>query len=109
MTKLFVVAGHGAGDPGACANGYTEAERVRALASRIKALGGNEVELGDMSVNWFASNTFSRVNIPAGAEVLELHLDGATASARGGHVIISTQHSADNYDAIIAELKNYIV
>lgn len=43
MAKLFVIAGHGAGDPGACGNGYSEAERVRALAQRIKTLGGNNV------------------------------------------------------------------
>lgn len=39
MTKLFIIAGHGAGDSGAVGNGYTEAERVRALASRIAVLG----------------------------------------------------------------------
>ena len=47
MAKLFVIAGHGAGDPGACGNGYQEAERVRALAKRIKEFGGNSVMLGD--------------------------------------------------------------
>ena len=36
MPRLYVIAGHGAGDPGACANGATEAERVRALARRMK-------------------------------------------------------------------------
>ena len=46
MAKLFVICGHGAGDPGCCAGGYTEAERVRALGQRIKELGGSEVELG---------------------------------------------------------------
>ena len=29
--KLYVIAGHGQGDPGACANGYSEAERVRGV------------------------------------------------------------------------------
>ena len=47
MAKLFIIAGHGAGDPGAVGNGYNEAERVRALANRIKVLGGNNVMLGD--------------------------------------------------------------
>lgn len=37
MAHIFVIAGHGAGDPGACGNGYQEAERVRALAARIAA------------------------------------------------------------------------
>lgn len=40
MAKLFIICGHGAGDPGCCAGGYTEAERVRALGQRIKELGG---------------------------------------------------------------------
>ena len=33
--KLFLIAGHGEGDPGAEGGGYTEAERVRALAERM--------------------------------------------------------------------------
>ena len=49
MAHLFVIAGHGAGDPGACANGFSEAERVRALATRIKALGGDRVTLGTLT------------------------------------------------------------
>ena len=36
-------------DPGACANGFSEAERVRALATRIKALGGDRVKLGTLT------------------------------------------------------------
>ena len=40
MAHLFVIAGHGAGDSGAVGYGYTEAERVRALAGRLAALGG---------------------------------------------------------------------
>ena len=51
---LFIIAGHGAGDPGATGNGYTEAERVRALAARIGALGGSNVTIADTSRNWYA-------------------------------------------------------
>lgn len=51
MAKLFIIAGHGAGDSGAVGHGYTEAERVRALASRIAVLGGSNVTIGDMSRN----------------------------------------------------------
>lgn len=56
MAKLFLIAGHGAGDPGACGNGYTEAERVRVLAERIKVLGGGNVMLADTSRNWYKDN-----------------------------------------------------
>ncbi|NBJ04438.1 N-acetylmuramoyl-L-alanine amidase, partial [Lachnospiraceae bacterium] len=46
MPKLFYIAGHGAGDPGASGNRYQEAERVRALGNRLKAIGGANVILG---------------------------------------------------------------
>ena len=59
---LFIIAGHGAGDPGATGNGYTEAERVRALAARIGALGGSNVTIADTSRNWYAANlVFQRI------------------------------------------------
>lgn len=42
MAHLFLIAGHGAGDSGAVGYGYTEEERVRALARRIVAYGGSD-------------------------------------------------------------------
>ena len=64
MAHLYVIAGHGAGDSGAVGNGYTEAERVRALANRIKALGGDNVTLGDVNRNYYADNGISKLSIP---------------------------------------------
>lgn len=58
---LFIIAGHGAGDPGATGNGYTEAERVRALAAHIGALGGSNVTIADTSRNWYADNGISKL------------------------------------------------
>lgn len=103
MGKIFVIAGHGAGDPGACGNGYTEAERVRALADRIKALGGSEVMIADTSRNWYADNGISRLTISKEYQIVELHMDSAGASARGGHVIINGNYPADKYDKALAE------
>lgn len=103
MNKLFIIAGHGAGDPGACGNGYQEAERVRALASRIKALGGDNVIVGDTSKNWYKSNLVNSNNIPKGSLVLELHMDSASSSAKGAHVIIDADFEADKYDKALAE------
>lgn len=52
MAHLFIIAGHGAGDSGAVGyigkKMYTEAERVRALAKRLSALGGSNVTVGDI-------------------------------------------------------------
>ena len=70
MSKLFVICGHGAGDPGACGNGYQEAERVRALGKRIKELGGNHVILGDMSRNYYADNGISNLTISKDDQII---------------------------------------
>lgn len=100
--KLYIIAGHGNGDPGACAGGYTEAALVRKLAKRIKAFGGASVTVLDTSRNWYADGGISRLDLPDGAQVLELHVDSASASARGGHVIIDADFSADKYDKALA-------
>ena len=102
MTHIFVIAGHGAGDPGASGNGYTEAERVRALAAKIKAYGGDAVTVGDTSRNWYADNGISTLSISKSWQIIELHMDSASASARGGHVIINSGFEPDKYDTALA-------
>lgn len=102
MAHLFIIAGHGAGDSGAVGNDYTEAERVRALAKRVKELGGDNVTLGDMSKNYYKSNLISTLSIPKDWEIAEFHMDGAGAGARGGHVIIKAGVNPDSYDTALA-------
>lgn len=104
MAKIFVIAGHGAGDPGAVGNGFTEAERVRALAARIKALGGDNVTVGDTSRDWYADNGISSLNISKDTQIIELHMDSAGPTARGGHVIIKAGFKADKYDNALANM-----
>lgn len=100
--RLWVCCGHGAGDSGAVGGGYTEAERVRALGARIKALGGDAVVLMDTGKNWYASRGFDTVNIPHGDVVVELHMDAAGAGARGAHVIYNARYKPDYYDTALA-------
>lgn len=102
MAHLFVIAGHGAGDPGACANGFSEAERVRALATRIKALGGDRVTLGDFNRDYYADNGISSLDIPDDWQITELHMDSAAEGAKGGHVIIKAGFTPDQYDDALA-------
>lgn len=102
MAKLYIIAGHGAGDPGACAAGQTEAERVRALAAVIKQRGGSAVEVLDTSRNWYADGGINSLSLPKGAMLLELHRDSATESARGAHVIIYGGFEADDFDKALA-------
>jgi N-acetylmuramoyl-L-alanine amidase len=103
MAKLYIICGHGAGDPGAVGNGYQEAERVRALAARCKALGGADVEVLDTSRNWYADNGISSLTLSSGAILIELHMDSASASARGGHIIIKAGFEPDSYDNALAK------
>lgn len=103
MTKLFVICGHGAGDPGACRNGYQEAERVRVLGKRIKALGGSNVMLGDVNRDYYADNGISSLTISKDYQIVELHMDSAAPSARGAHVIIKAGLNADQYDMALAK------
>jgi len=108
--KLLVVAGHGklksgTMDNGSSGNGYNEAERVRALANRMKALGGNSVILGDQSKKWLDYKLYDTVNKSTFDCAIELHMDSAGASAKGGHVIIKTGFKADIYDKA---LENFI-
>lgn len=102
---LYIIPGHGAGDNGACKNGFKEAERVRTLAQRIKDFGGDNVMLHDFALNSYKSNTIGKGLVPKGALILELHLDSALSkSAKGGHVIIHKKFNADNYDNALAKM-----
>ena len=102
MAHLFLIAGHGAGDSGAVGYGYTEAERVRALARRIVAYGGSNVTLGDTNRNWYADKGISSLNIPRSYQILELHMDSGASTAKGGHVIIKEGYNPDQYDTALA-------
>lgn len=100
--NLFVIAGHGAGDPGAVGYGYNEAERVRALTNKLIELGGSQVTCYDQDRDCYQDNGLSSLNIPDGTQVIELHMDSASASARGGHVIIKAGFNPDQYDTGLA-------
>lgn len=111
MTKLYVISGHGAGDPGAGGNGYNEADVARLISSRMKALGGDAVVELDKNINWYASG---RVDSALKKQVgnnplLELHLDSSDSkSAHGGHIIIKSGTKPDGYDNALASfLSNY--
>ena len=71
--RLFVIAGHGAGDCGAVGNGYQEAERVRVLAQKIKDLGGAKVTLADFAKNSYRSNLIGKREVPKDCVILGIN------------------------------------
>jgi hypothetical protein len=108
---LYVISGHGGStevfsnsyaDPGACGNGYQEAYQVRLLAQRIKDFGGDNVILAPQTKNCYAEKGIYNWDIPAGAQIVELHMDSASASAKGGHVIYKAGTTPDQYDNALA-------
>lgn len=103
-THIYVIAGHGNGDPGAVGNGYQEAERVRVLAQRIADLGGGYVHLHPFTDNAYASNAISKLTISKDWQIVELHMDSAASSAKGGHVIIKSGFSPDDHDLALERL-----
>lgn len=103
--KLFVIPGHGAGDSGAVGNGYKEAERVRALATKVKEYGGDNVILSNFNLNSYRSNIIGKCQVPNDCLILELHIDSSkNTKARGGHVIINANFKADEYDDALAKM-----
>ncbi len=105
MKKLFVIPGHGAGDSGAIGNGFEEAERVRALATKIKEYGGDNVILSDFNLNSYKSNIIGEGKVPTDCIILELHLDSSSSkTAKGGHIIIHGDYKADKYDNSLAKM-----
>ena len=106
MTRLWVIAGHGGNpyDPGSCAGGESEADLVRKLAGVMKDLAPEQVELLDMSRNWYSEKLVnSDLKRRVGRDpVIELHMDAAGSGARGGHVIIKAGYQPDSYDKALA-------
>lgn len=101
--KVYLIAGHGDGDPGAVGNGYTEADLVRKLCQRIKALGYDQVTYLDPSKDWCRTGGISAYPFPEDAQIVECHLDSAGSGAQGGHVIIDADFEPDEYDNALAD------
>lgn len=96
--------GHGNGDCGAVGNGYQEAERVRALIPYFEKYGGNNVVILNPNRNWYADGGINELNLNDDDCLIELHLDSASPSARGGHIIIYKGYDADKYDNALASM-----
>ena len=84
--KILLIAGHGEGDPGACALGYKEADITREIASKLKSALSNyaTVDVFDTSKNMYkylkSGKTFDFKKYDY---VLELHLNACVNDTKG--------------------------
>lgn len=104
--KLLIIPGHGAGDSGACAAGKREDLLVRQLAARIKAWGGSKVKRTAYKRNFYADKGINSMTYSTKKWlIVELHMDSASASAKGAHVVQYKQTAAGKATAkAVAEL-----
>lgn len=115
--KILIAAGHGYNDPGAVGNGTNERDFIRKyIAPNVQKYlkqAGHTVDLyggSKQDQNLFVDTQYGErlgdtknygmywVKQQKYDVVVELHLDAASASATGGHVIISNQWPADKID-----------
>lgn len=88
--KILLISGHGAGDSGACGNGYKEADLTREVVNILKEKlvkyadvdvynqsrnAFNDVNSGNLQVNWKNYNY-----------VLEIHFNSFNGTAKGSEI-----------------------
>lgn len=94
MIDVLIICGHGAGDPGACACGYKEAELVREMGPLLKKSLSQyaNVDIYDISKNLYAEQKsglyfdFSKYDY-----VIELHLNAAAKDQSGNGKTTGTE------------------
>lgn len=107
---LYIIAGHGAGDPGAIGNGYREADLARALCARMAEMGGDSVTYLDSSRNWFRDGGISRYRFAPNSQIVEEHLDSfAGPGPRGAHVCIGSGMTPDATDRTLGNVMGAIL
>lgn len=106
MSKKLIALGHGRSktnvyDSGAKGNGTTEAEFLRgSFLTSLKKYAKNKIDFYEK--NMFANREAD--TIKGYDEVIELHLDAASPTAKGGHVIIYKDYKPDAMDNRIGEV-----
>lgn len=105
--RLYLVAGHGSGDPGAVGNSYRESDVARKIVTALKTKIGNalNITIYDTRKNLYKSKDYS--SFSADDEVIEVHLNAASAtSAKGTEILIKTGYSPDALDNALLDAMN---
>lgn len=111
MKKHLIVCGHGQGDPGAIGNGYQEATFTRDILLPAMKKYASQFKSNTIDFYNTALDMYQQTKAGGGAydvngydSVSEFHLDSASATATGGHVIINSRFSPDSFDLAIAKV-----
>lgn len=102
--KILLVAGHGAGDPGAIGNGFQEHALARELAQKLQKILNNyaDVSLFDINKNMYAylksGNTF---DFSPYDYILEIHFNAASPTGVGTEILVHTKQNGISVEECI--------
>ena len=99
MKQIMIIYGHGGNDPGAGANGINERDFFR---KTLHPFLWKWAEKSEHLIEFYTGNAYQTRHLdkidPKKYDVVELHLDAASAAATGGHVIIHADYVPDEQD-----------
>lgn len=105
MLKILLIAGHGAGDPGACSSYGIEADETRKVVAKMleefKNYKNAEVTLYPTNRNAYADvkNGTTQVNFSNFDYAFEVHFNSATsANATGTEIFVTTSENVINVE-----------
>lgn len=109
MMKILLIAGHGNGDPGACGNGYREADLTREVAALLneRFRGVCAAEVADTSKNWFEYLGSHNFNFTGYDYVLEIHFN--SGGGTGAEIFVTTSEQRIGVEtAIVKQISNAV-
>lgn len=114
MTKILLIAGHGAGDPGAAGNGTTEAVETRRVVNALIAplrANGFSVSSYDQNKNAFVEAQAGRLDFGGTFDyVFEVHFNAFNTTAKGTEAYVTTAEVSTTVEQFIVEsLGKYFV
>lgn len=101
--KILLIAGHGNGDPGACGNGYREADLTREVAALLNSQfkGVCDAEVADTNKNWYEYLGSHSYNFTKYDYVLEIHFN--SGGGTGTEIFVTTSEAGTGVEAAIMQ------
>lgn len=101
--KILLIAGHGAGDSGACGNGYREADLTREVAALLNTRfkGVCDAEVADTSKNWYEYLKSHTYNFKQYDYVLEIHFN--SGGGTGVEIFVTTSENGTGVEKAIVD------